>query len=81
MAVHRSYAKLGVFVVVGLAVVLATAIFFVQRMRSRAVIALVTYTRDNVSGLDVSSSVRYRGVSIGRVSDVRIDPSDLVGSE
>ena len=50
-----------------LLVVLATALLFIQRMRSREVIEMVTYTRDNVSGLDVSSPVRYRGVPVGRV--------------
>jgi hypothetical protein len=51
---------------------------FVQRMQSRAVIAMVTYTTENVSGLDVSSPVRYRGVPVGRVSNVRVDPRGLV---
>ena len=37
-------------------------------------IAMVTYTTDNVSGLDISSPVRYRGVPIGPVTDVRVDP-------
>ena len=34
----------------------------------------MTYTRENVSGLEVSSPVRYRGVSLGRITDVRVDP-------
>src|SRR5688572_16933074 len=74
MAVEKSYARLGLFLVVVLVVVLATALLFIQRLRSRAVIGAVTYTTENVSGLEVSSPVRYRGVSIGRVSDVRVDP-------
>ena len=74
MAAEKSYARLGFFLVVVLVVVLATAVLFIQRLRSRAVIAAVTYTTENVSGLEVSSPVRYRGVSIGRVSDVRVDP-------
>ena len=74
MAVEKSYARLGLFLVVGLVVVLATALFFIQRLRSREVIAMVTYTRENVSGLEVSSPVRYRGVSLGRITDVRVDP-------
>jgi paraquat-inducible protein B len=74
MAVERSYARLGLFVVVAAIVVLATALFFIQRVRTRAVIEMVTYTTENVSGLDVSSPVRYRGVSIGRVTNVRVDP-------
>ena len=74
MAVEKSYARLGLFLVVALVVVLATALLFIQRMRSRAVIALVTYTNENVSGLDVSSPVRFRGVPVGRVADMRVDP-------
>ncbi len=78
MAVEKSYARLGLFLVVVLVVVLATALLFIQRLRSRAVIEAVTYTTENVSGLEVSSPVRYRGVSIGRVSEVRVDPRDVI---
>ncbi|HYI92342.1 MAG TPA: MlaD family protein [Bryobacteraceae bacterium] len=74
MAAEKSYARLGLFLVVGMIVILATALFFIQRMRSRDVISAVTYTRENVSGLEVSSPVRYRGVSVGRITDVRVDP-------
>ena len=69
MAVERSYARLGLFVVVALVVILATALLFIQRMRSREVIEMVTYTTENVNGLDISSPVRYRGVPVGRVSE------------
>jgi len=74
MAVEKSYARLGLFLVVALVVVLATAVFFLQRMRTRAVLALVTYTNEDVSGLDVSDPVRFRGVPVGRVTDIRVDP-------
>jgi phospholipid/cholesterol/gamma-HCH transport system substrate-binding protein len=74
MAIEKSYARLGLFLVVVLVVILATALLFIQRLRSREVIGFVTYTTDNVSGLDVSSPVRFRGVSVGRVTDVRVDP-------
>jgi paraquat-inducible protein B len=74
MPVEKSYARLGLFLVVVLVVVLATAMLFIQRLRSRAVIAMVTYTTENVSGLDISSPVRFRGVPVGRVTDIRVDP-------
>jgi len=74
MAVDKSYARLGGFIVIGLAVILATALLFIQRMRSREVIELVTYTQENVAGLDISSPVRYRGVAVGRVSDLQVEP-------
>ena len=76
MAVEKSYARLGFFIVVAVVVILATAVLFIQRMRTRAVIALVTYTTENVSGLDVSSPVRYRGVPVGRVTDLSVDPCE-----
>jgi paraquat-inducible protein B len=77
MAAEKSYARLGLFVVIAVVVVLGTSLFFAQRMRSRAVIGLVTYVTENVSGLDISSPVRFRGVAVGRVSDIRIDPNSV----
>jgi paraquat-inducible protein B len=74
MAVEKNYARLGLFLVVVLFVVIATAFLFIQRWRSRDVIGMVTYTTENVSGLEISSPVRYRGVALGRVTDVRVDP-------
>jgi paraquat-inducible protein B len=57
-----------------LIVVVGTTLVVVQRLQNRSVIPFVTYTDDNVSGLDISSPVRYRGVAVGRVVDVRVDP-------
>lgn len=73
MAADKSYARLGLFVVLGVIVMLGTGLFFIQQIRSRAVITLVTYVTENVSGLDISSPVRFRGVPVGRVSDLRVD--------
>ena len=77
MAVEKSYARLGVFIVVTLVVVLATAALFIQRWRSHEVIAMVTYTTENVAGLDISSPVRYRGVPVGRVTELSVDPHGI----
>lgn len=74
MAVEKNYARLGLFLLIALVVMLATALLFIQRAQSREVIELVTYTNENVSGLDVSSPVRYRGVPVGRVAELRVDP-------
>lgn len=74
MPAEKSYARLGFFIVVTVIVVLATAVFFIQRLKSRPAFAMVTYTTENVFGLDVSSTVRLRGVPVGRVTDIRVDP-------
>jgi ABC-type transporter Mla subunit MlaD len=49
-------------------------VLVIQRLRSREAIAFVTYTTENVTGLDVSSPVRYLGVTVGRVTGIRVDP-------
>ncbi|MDR3298494.1 MAG: MlaD family protein [Candidatus Accumulibacter sp.] len=33
-------------------------------------------TRDNVTGLNVQAQVRYRGIRVGRVESIRLDPND-----
>ena len=74
MVTEKSYARLGLFIFVVLIVVLATTVFFIQRLKAHEVIRMVTYTNDDINGLDVSSPVRYRGVLVGSVTDVRVDP-------
>jgi ABC-type transporter Mla subunit MlaD len=75
MPVEKSYARLGFFILVTLVVVSATVVFFIQRLKSRPAIGMATYTTDNVFGLDVSSAVRLKGVPVGRVTDIRVDPN------
>jgi ABC-type transporter Mla subunit MlaD len=74
MAVEKSYTSLGLFLVIAFVVIVATGVLFIERMRSRAVIELVTYSQENVTGLDISSPVRYRGVAVGRVSNLQVEP-------
>src|SRR6516162_8888219 len=78
MPFEKNYARLGLFVLLTLVVVLVTAVFFIQRLKRRASIGMVTYTTDNVFGLDVSSAVRLRGVPVGRVTNIRVDPNGTI---
>ena len=74
MPVEKSYARLGFFILVTVVVVFVTAVFFIQRMKRRPAMGMVTYTSENVFGLDVSSAVRLRGVPVGSVTNIRVDP-------
>jgi paraquat-inducible protein B len=74
MAVEKSYTSLGLFLVIAIVVILATGLLFIQRMRNGSIIELVTYSQENVTGLDISSPVRYRGVAVGRVSNLQVEP-------
>jgi paraquat-inducible protein B len=78
MPVEKSYARLGFFLVVALAVVLVTAVFFIERLKKRSAVGMVTYTTENVFGLDVSSAVRLRGVPVGQVTEIRVDPRGAI---
>ena len=78
MAVEKSYARLGFFIVLTVVLLLVTAVFFIQRLKKRPAIGMVTYTTDNVFGLDVSSAVRLRGVPVGRVTDIRVNPNGTI---
>jgi len=74
MSVERNYGRLGLFIAIALIVILGTALLIIQRLRTREAIAFVTYTTENVTGLDVSSPVRLVGVAVGRVTGIRVDP-------
>jgi paraquat-inducible protein B len=74
MAVDKSYERLGLFLIVTLVVVVGTALFFIYRMNQHEAIEMVTYSDGNVSGLDIGSPVRFRGVHVGSISDLRIEP-------
>jgi paraquat-inducible protein B len=76
MGAEKDYSRLGLFVIIGLIVVLSTVLFFVQRIRDRPVIQASTYTEESISGLNIGSMVRFKGVPVGRVNRVRLDPDD-----
>ncbi|MBX9700223.1 MAG: MlaD family protein, partial [Acetobacteraceae bacterium] len=67
---RRLQLRVGLLVVIGLALAVAFVLFFTaSRLRSGALI-FETYIRESVQGLDVGAPVRYRGVSIGRVTSI-----------
>lgn len=73
MAIDKDYTRLGLFLILAVIVIMGTVLFFVQRARDRPSIEVVTYTDQNVAGLTVDSPVRFKGVAIGRVQDIRVD--------
>ena len=65
---RRLQLRVGLLVVVGLALAVGFALFFTaSRLRGSALV-FETYIQESVQGLDVGAPVRYRGVAIGRVS-------------
>jgi ABC-type transporter Mla subunit MlaD len=64
--------SVGLMVVVGLALLVGVVLFLTQnRLRSSDVL-FETYIRESVQGLEVGSPVRYRGVAVGRVTEIAL---------
>lgn len=78
MAVGRQlYLRVGALVLVGLALAVGMVIFLTaNRYTGQRTATFETYFRESVQGLDVGSSVRFRGVPLGRVTEVSLVSSN-----
>jgi ABC-type transporter Mla subunit MlaD len=74
MATGTNRWKLGLFVVVGVTVALASLIAFGAHNFSRSSERYVSYFDESVQGLDVGSAAKFRGVPVGRVAAIEIAP-------
>ena len=66
--------KLGLFVVTGIATGVAALFWVGARRFHRESFQAVTYFDESVQGLEVGSPVKFRGVTLGTVSDITIAP-------
>jgi phospholipid/cholesterol/gamma-HCH transport system substrate-binding protein len=69
-----SHWKLGLFVVVSILTMVGGVFWLGARGFHRESVATVTYFDESVQGLDVGSPVKFRGVTIGTVSDITLAP-------
>lgn len=71
-----NYALVGAFVVLLGATILG-AIFWLGKTDYRGIYdRYYVYTRESVAGLSVDSTVKYRGVDVGRVKEVILNPEN-----
>jgi phospholipid/cholesterol/gamma-HCH transport system substrate-binding protein len=71
----RAYAFItGIFVIVIVAAIVAWASWLSQEPVDRKTYRVIATTP--VSGLNAQAQVRYRGISVGRVTAIRLDPRD-----
>jgi ABC-type transporter Mla subunit MlaD len=65
------YLRVGALVLIGLALAVGFILFFTaNRFGGTGSVMFETYIRESVQGLDNGSPVRYRGVAIGRVTEI-----------
>jgi len=66
--------KLGLFIVTALVATVAIAFWIGAQQFKRESFQAVSYFDESVQGLDVGSPVKWRGVTIGTVSDLTVAP-------
>ena len=69
-SMRRIQVSVGLMVVVGAALLVGFVLFLTQSRVSTTDTIFETYIRESVQGLEVGSAVRYRGVSVGRVTSI-----------
>ncbi len=76
METKANHLAVGAFVLIVVAGLFGFVLWLGKAEIDREVDRYTIYFRGSVSGLTTSSTVRYRGVPVGTVSDIRIDPDN-----
>lgn len=74
MATGTNHYKLGLFVLLGLALTLTFVVTLGARNWNEESVRYVTYFDESVQGLELGAPVKFRGVSVGRVAVIGIAP-------
>lgn len=74
MKTAKTYAKLGLFTILAVLAIVATAFGLGMRSVQTETVRYHSYFDESVQGLEVGSPVKYRGVLIGSVAAVEIAP-------
>ncbi|MCF8043320.1 MAG: MlaD family protein [Desulfarculaceae bacterium] len=74
MSTHASNFKVGLFVILGLALGIGAIAWLGASQYLKGAEKYVTFFNESVQGLQNDSTVRYRGVDVGRVKAIRVAP-------
>lgn len=77
METRASYVVVGSFVLALTAAAFGVVLFLTRTTFEDTPKNYMTYFTGSVTGLQAGSAVRYRGVPVGTVTDIRIDPKDV----
>lgn len=69
---NAQYYRLGIFVLIGAAALVALVLVFGARNLFDKTMIVETYIKESVQGLDVGAPVRFRGVRIGQVKLINL---------
>jgi phospholipid/cholesterol/gamma-HCH transport system substrate-binding protein len=78
MMTHEQKTRLAVFLSVATVIFITVAGFFIApKLRDTGEVYVVNFRNTSVQGLIIGSLVKYRGVEVGRVVRIRVNPTDL----
>jgi phospholipid/cholesterol/gamma-HCH transport system substrate-binding protein len=78
MMTHEQKTRLAVFLSLATVIFIAVSGFFiVPKLRDAGETYTVNFRNTSVQGLIIGSLVKYRGVEVGRVIRIRVNPTDL----
>jgi len=72
-----NYRLIGILVLLGFFMIILFTYWLVKPSSDDAVRKYLIYFNESVSGLNVNAPVKYRGISVGKVVDLRINPSNI----
>jgi len=74
MSSKSSNVRLGLFVLSGITLAVVILVWMGAAKYMKGATTYVTFFDESVQGLQIDSRVKYRGVEVGRVTDVRVAP-------
>ena len=70
--------RLGIFLTAALVIlIVAIGVITGNRLLKKQAVYYIRFKDVSLTGLEVGSSVKYRGIRVGRVDDIYIDPQDI----
>ncbi len=77
METRASYIVVGLFVLLGMIGMLFAAVWITGHRADQAIARYDIYFEGDVAGLRPGNPVQYRGIPVGTVTDMRIDPENV----
>ena len=71
-----NYARVGLLVLFGLALILGVGYWLLKPTAEEETLKYNVYFDESVLGLNVDSPVKYRGISVGKVTSLKINPNN-----
>ncbi len=71
-----NYTLVGLFVILLGAALISVLLWLTARGDDRSYETYRVYTSESVAGLNLKATVNYRGVEVGRVTNIRLDPDN-----